>query len=87
MRIYYGITELEGDLFITVSSNKKIKEDNFNDKECEALKILEDYEIYESIENVYQAPPEEYTYDSIINLLNSLDFNHSEKLDDYEEDL
>ena len=78
--IYFGITEIDGDTFITVSLKADSIDIDFNNEELSLLEDLEDYEIYMSTEGTYQAPPGEYDYDEIIKLLER-DLIHSTELD------
>lgn len=81
-KIYFGITQLDGDTFISISLKAEFIKNDFNDEDLSRLEDLEEHEIYESMEGIYQAPPGEYSYDEIIELLTKEDFIHSIELDD-----
>lgn len=81
-KIYFGVTQLDGDTFISMSLSTESIDNYFNDEDLSRLEDLEEHEIYESMEGVYQAPPGEYSYDEIIGLLVEEGFIHATELDD-----
>lgn len=81
-KIYFGVTQLDGDTFISMSLSTESIDNYFNDEDLSRLEDLEEHEIYESMEGVYQAPPGEYSYDEIIKLLVEEGFIHATELDD-----
>ena len=81
-KIYFGVTQLDGDTFISMSLSTESIDNYFNDEDLSRLEDLEEHEIYESMEGVYQAPPGEYSYDKIIELLVEEGFIHATELDD-----
>ena len=81
-KIYFGVTQLDGDTFISMSLSTESIDNYFNDEDLSRLEDLEEHEIYESMEGVYQAPPGEYSYDEIIRLLVEEGFIHATELDD-----
>ena len=81
-KIYFGVTQLDGDTFISMSLSTESIDNYFNDEDLSKLEDLEEHEIYESMEGVYQAPPGEYSYDEIIGLLVEEGFIHATELDD-----
>ena len=81
-KIYFGVTQLDGDTFISMSLSTESIDNYFNDEDLSRLEDLEEHEIYESMEGVYQAPPGEYSYDEIIELLIEEGFIHATELDD-----
>lgn len=77
--IYFGITELEGDLFLLFSLDNETDNHDFDKEDLNRLFELEEKEIYLAIDNIFQAP-EECTYEYLLDLLNN-DFTHSKELD------
>ena len=72
--IYFGIQDLEGDLFITISYDDKLPLVFLNTDDLNLVEdIFNELEIYEAMENVYQAPPGVYSKETLLNKLSSLD--------------
>lgn len=81
-QIYFGITELYEDIFLCVSLDDTSINIDFNREQILKLEELDKYEIYESLDGIYQAPPNEYIYNDIKEILESEGFEHSHHLDD-----
>lgn len=80
-QIYFGITELYEDIFLCVSLDDTSINIDFNREQILKLEELDKYEIYESLDGIYQAPPGEYSYYEIIETLEEIGLKHSIQLD------
>lgn len=81
-QLYFGINEIEGDIFIAISTESRLLNDLFTSDEWDKIDGLMDYEIYESIDSIYQAPSDYYTCDEVTAILEKEGFEHSSILDD-----
>lgn len=81
-KLYFGINEIEGDIFIAISTSSIILNDDYSNEELDKIEQLEDHEIYECMDGIYQAPPNEYSCDEIKDILLQEGYIYSNDLDD-----
>lgn len=81
-QLYFGLNELEGDLYIAISTDPVALNDDYSGEEWRLIEGLEEHEIYESIDGIFQAQVDSYNCEEIIELLEDLGFKYSKDLND-----
>lgn len=81
-QLYFGINELEGDIYIAISVNPSALNDDYTGEEWRLIEGLEEHEIYESIDGIFQAQADSYNCEETIELLEDLGFKYSKDLND-----